>query len=436
MNGSLRAAEEALAPFRPDTDGPWDAPAASHLLRRSCFGGTRRQRDEVLAWGPAAAVSELVACPPIEGTYAQVLEALAPLCSVGSLEVYRSVWLTRMLRDPRPMREQLALFWHGHFATSITKVRGPQLMAAQVDLLRTLGSGPFGNLLAAIARDPAMIRWLDGNGNRARHPNENFARELLELFCLGVGHYTERDVLEAARAFSGWHEQDGRHRFNAHEHDGGDKQVLGRAGPLDGDDVLEACLAQPACAEHVGGRLFRHFVHPEPSPELVSVIGARYRASGYDTLALLRELFASREFFHPRSRRALVLSPVAFAVGAARTLGLRPDTNDLATRLGDLGQALYAPPSVKGWDGGLAWLNTATLIGRMNLASRLATALAAAPTVDPSWLRDGRPDISVLTDLLLDDEIPGGVRERIEAAAMPLPQLVHVLLSLPEAQLA
>ncbi len=436
MSASWRTAEEALAPFRPDIDGPWDAGSASHLLRRTCFGGTRQERDQVLRWGPGAAVNELVACPPIEGAYASVLEALSPLLSAGSLELYRSVWLTRMLRDPRPMREQLALFWHGHFATSVAKVRGPHLMAAQVDLLRTLGPGRFGVLLGAVARDPAMIRWLDGNGNRARHPNENFARELLELFCLGVGHYEECDVRDAARAFSGWHEQDGRFRFNAREHDGSDKLVLGRSGPLDGDDVLAACLERPACAEHVGGRLFRHFVHAAPSPELVTLIGEHYLASGYDTLALLRELFASRAFFDAQARRSLVSSPVALAIGAARTLGLRPDTSELGTRLADLGQALYEPPSVKGWDGGLAWLNAATLIGRMNLAARFATSFAALRKPDPAPLRDGVADLGALIDLLFDGELPGGLRDRLASGDMPLTQAIHILLSLPEAQLS
>jgi len=436
MTAASRAAEEALEPFRPDVDGPWDARAAAHLLRRASFGGTREERAQVLAWGPPRAVEELVACPAIEGEYARTLAALAPLVSVNSLPVFRSIWLTRMLRDPRPLREQLALFWHGHFATSIAKARGPDLMAAQVDTLRELGPGPFGALLAAVARDPAMIRWLDGNGNRARHPNENFARELLELFTLGVGHYAERDVREAARAFSGWHEQDGHFRFDAGEHDGGDKQVLGRTGALDGDDVLAACLEQPACGEHVGGRLFRAFVHDAPAPALLAVIGARYRESGYDTLALLRLLLGSRECFGARARRRLVRSPVALAVGVARTLGLRPDTTELGGRLADLGQGLYEPPSVKGWDGGHAWLNAATLVGRMNLASRLATAAPALPAVDPALVRDGRPDVDALLDLLVDGEVPEEVRKRLAESALPLPQLVHVVLSLPEAQLS
>jgi uncharacterized protein (DUF1800 family) len=436
MSAAWRAAEEALGPFRPGVDGPWDDAAAAHLLRRACFGGTRSERGRVRELGPAGAVQDLVACPPIDADYERTLEALAPLLPVNSVEVFRSVWLTRMLRDPRPFREQLALFWHGHFATSLAKVHGPHLMAAQVDLFRALGPGPFGALLAAVARDPAMIRWLDGNTNRARHSNENFARELLELFCLGVGHYTERDVLEAARAFSGWHEQDGRFRFDAHEHDGGDKRVLGAAGALDGDDVLAACLARPACAEHVGGRLFRHFVHGEPSAELVAIVGARYREGGYDTLALLRELLASREFFGARARRALVASPVALAVGAARTLGLRPDCHALGARLADLGQALYAPPSVKGWDGGRAWLNAATLIGRMNLAAQLGAALARPSQPAEELLHDGTPDAGALLDLLLDGAVPDAVRARLASAGLPLPRLVHVVLSLPEAQLA
>ncbi|MHC4846395.1 MAG: DUF1800 family protein, partial [Planctomycetota bacterium] len=229
--GSVAAADAALAAY----DGPFGDAEAAHLLRRTSFGGTPEERREIVELGPARAAIDRTSAPADESGYARVLEALAPLASTDTLAISQSIWLTRMLRDPRPFRELLTLFWHGHFATSVTKVGRTRLLVKQVATLRELGQGPFGELLSAIARDPAMIVWLDGNANRRHHPNENFARELMELFALGVGHYTEDDVLEAARAFTGWHEHNGRYRFNPHEHDEGGKTVLGRSGALGGD---------------------------------------------------------------------------------------------------------------------------------------------------------------------------------------------------------
>ncbi|MGQ0554082.1 MAG: DUF1800 domain-containing protein [Planctomycetota bacterium] len=432
-----RAAADALLPYRPEVDGPFGPREAGHLLRRAGFGGTLAERHEVQAWGPELAAERLTAPAPIEGEYAAVLQTLAPLGTVEDLVTCQSLWLTRMLRDPRPFRERLTLFWHGHFATSVTKVGRARLLTAQIAMLRDQGPGPLAALVASVSRDPAMIVWLDGNANRRHHPNENYARELLELFLLGEGHYSETDVLEAARAFTGWHERDGRFRFTAGEHDDGHKHVLDRSGPLDGDDVIAACLEQPAAARHVAGRLFRDFVHPQPSAALLEEVADRYRTSGYDTRALLRLLFASREFYAAQSYRSVVRSPVHLAVGAARALGLRVDARELVRRTAALGQSLLAPPSVKGWDGGLSWLNAATLIGRVNLAAELARAFGDEDL--PAALAEetqGRALDEVLVDALLDGDLPSRARTLLaERHADPL-ALVQALLALPETQLA
>jgi uncharacterized protein (DUF1800 family) len=430
---AFRTAEEALEPYTQD-DGPFGAAEAAHLLRRAGFGAPVAERARIAALGPQAAVAELVAPRAPAGDYAALLAALVPLQDTEELAVAQSLWLTRMLRDPAPFREALALFWHGHFATSAAKVGRVPLMVRQIGTLRELGPGPLPRLLAAVARDPAMIAWLDGNANRAHHPNENFARELFELFTLGRGAYDEHDVQEAARAFSGWHESDGAFRFVPGEHDDGAKCVLGRSGALDGDDVLAAALAQPACARHVAGRLFRHFVRPDPEPELIEVLAARYRESGFDTTALLAGLLGSRACFEPQARRALVAGPVAFAVGAARTLGLRPDAHELAGKLASLGQSLYAPPSVKGWDGGRAWINAATVVGRMNLAA-LYGELAAAHAAEVEAAVGGR-DADALLDALLDGQVSDEARAELRGAGPDLAALVQLVLSLPEAQLA
>ncbi len=429
-----RSAEEALLPWRPDEDGPFGAAEAAHLLRRTAHGATASERARIAGLGPLAAAADLTADDPPSGEYAALLAALQPLASAEDLPTCQALWLARLLHAPRPFADTLALFWHGHFATSVAKVARAGLLVRQVDLLRRLGPGPLEPLLQAVSRDPAMIIWLDGNGNRRQHPNENYARELLELFTLGRGNYGERDVLEAARAFSGWHERDGQFRFVPGEHDDGEKQVLGAQGTLDGDDVVRACLAHPACARHVAGRLFAHFVRPDPEPELLEVLAARYRASGHDTRALLRLLLASRAFFEPRARRALIASPVAFAIGAARTLGLRPDLAALADRLAGLGQSLYAPPSVKGWDGGAAWINAATLVGRVNLGAWLGQLAAEQPgDVEAAA---GALDADTLAAAVLDGPPPPSARAALEEVRDDLAARVQILLSLPEAQLA
>jgi len=431
---AFRSAEELLEPYRADVDGPFGTREAAHLLRRAAFGGTLAERTRLAALGPEHAVLDLTEPREPEGEYAALLAALAPLASVDDLATCQSLWLARMLHDPRPFGEALALFWHGHFATSVVKVQRERLLVRQVDTLRRLGAGPLLPLVLAVARDPAMIVWLDGNANRRHHPNENFARELMELFTLGRGHYGERDVLEAARAFTGWQERDGAFRDVPGEHDEGEKEVLGERGAFDGEDVVRLCLAQPACAVHVAGRLFRHFVRPDPEPELLEVLAVRYRDSGLDTLALLRTLLASRACFEPRARRALIATPAAHALGAARVLGLRPDCKLLADRVAGLGQSLYAPPSVKGWDGGRAWINPATLIGRINLAAHYG-GLAAQHADDVEAAAGGR-DAPALVEAVLDGELPEAARGRLDELAGDLAGQVQLLLSLPEAQLA
>jgi uncharacterized protein (DUF1800 family) len=197
---------------------------------------------------------------------------------------------------------------------------------------------------------------------------------------------------------------------------------------------VRACLAQPACALHVAGRLFRHFVRPDPEPELLEVLALRYRESGLATLDLLQRLFASRAFYEPRARRSLITAPAAHAIGMARALGLRPDCKLLADRVAGLGQSLYAPPSVKGWDGGRAWINPATLIGRVNLAAHYGTL--AAQHEDELAAAIGGRGPQALLDAVLDDDAPAAVRARLDELSGDLAGQVQTLLSQPEAQLA
>ena len=237
--GADLTARERLEPFRPGKDGPWDYSAAAHLARRLTFGSPRKLVREILEGGPRAAPAALLA----DRDETPEMKAVADSQRrIGSTEAIQTWWAHRMLRGNSPARDKLALFWHDHFATSDTKVRDARLMMDQVQLFIRRGPGSFHALLKAMAKDPAMLIWLDGNSNRRGEPNENFARELMELFSLGVGNYTEEDIKEAARAFTGWHVKNRKFWFNQRAHDTGSKTIFGMTGNLDGNDASTPVL--------------------------------------------------------------------------------------------------------------------------------------------------------------------------------------------------
>lgn len=294
----------------------------------------------------------------------------------------RAWWLEEMRVTATPLTEKMTLFWHNHFVSSDQKVRSPQLMYRQNLLLRRHALGNFAALLHEIARDPAMVIYLDNASNRKAQPNENFAREVMELFTLGEGHYTEHDVKEAARAFTGWSvdPDTGEFLFRAPQHDGGPKTVLGRSGNLNGDDVLRVLLAHPRTAEHVVEKLWREFVSPAPDPAEVKRVAHRFRDSGYDIRVALRALLASDAFYAAQNRAALVKSPVELVVGTLRQFQFSTgEMLPFALTVAQLGQNLFAPPNVKGWPGGEAWINSTTLLARKQLLERLFRAEDARP---------------------------------------------------------
>jgi uncharacterized protein (DUF1800 family) len=286
----------------------------------------------------------------------------------------RSWWFTEMLTTASPLNERMTLFWHNHFVSSVRKVRSPQLMYRQNVLLRRHAFGNFGEMLRAVARDPAMVVYLDSASNRKGQPNENFAREVMELFTLGEGNYTERDIKEAARAFTGWsiNIDTGDFMFRRLLHDDGTKTVLGRTGNLDGDAVLELLLAQPQTAELIVTKLWREFVSLQPDPAEVRRIARLFRESGYDIKTALRELLVSDAFYARQHRAALIKSPVDIVVGTLRQFQFTTgDVMPFVVTTSQLGQALFAPPNVKGWAGGEAWINSTTLLARKTFLERL-----------------------------------------------------------------
>ncbi|MCC6360935.1 MAG: DUF1800 domain-containing protein [Phycisphaerales bacterium] len=421
---------------------PWNRTNAAHLLRRAGFSPAEEEIRAAVDAGLEATVERLVRGTEESPRHAELDETGRVLATRDNIDALRGWWLLRLCHTRRPLRARMALFWHNHFATSNAKVRSAAMMLQQLRSFESLGLGGFERLLQAISRDPAMIIWLDGNQNVKGRPNENYARELFELFSLGVGNYSEADIKEAARAFTGWHTRGGSFHFSAREHDGGRKTVLGEAGAWTGDDVVSIALRRPACSRFLATKLLREFVCPNPPPELIDTLAATLVETGYDIAATLTRLFTSGDFFDPMWRRARIKSPVEFAVGVVRTLGIAPAAAALADGVSQMGQRLFEPPSVKGWEGHRAWLNSATMLVRLN-AVTLATesTLFDAAAFRRQYDLDSRNRlIEFCEQLVLDGEVPHAVRigyppegDDLDAT---LRGVLRALLSSPEYQMA
>jgi uncharacterized protein (DUF1800 family) len=289
----------------------------------------------------------------------------------------RAWWLREMLVTPSPVTERMTLFWHNHFTSGQDKVRDPQLMAAQNALLRRNALGHFNELLHAVAKDPAMLLYLDGASNRKGKPNENFAREVMELFTLGEGQYTQRDVAEGARAYTGWgvDPDTWRYVWRPGQHDDGEKTVLGKSGTFDGDAVLDILLDQPQTAHFIATKLWREFVSDTPDEDELQAVAQQFRANGYDIKAGMRALLVTPAFWDERNRGVLVSSPVEFVVGTVRRFDVAyGDTMPFARTAASLGERLFYPPNVKGWPGGTTWVNSSTLLARKQFVEQLFRA--------------------------------------------------------------
>jgi uncharacterized protein (DUF1800 family) len=390
---------------------------ARHLLNRTGFGATDAEVRAFCALPRVGGVARRLALARREAKTAPpefVATPIVPFRTVREMDTQarkdfrrtlveqglelRAWWIGEMLATPSPLTERMTLFWHNHFATSQQKVRYSQLMYRQNALLRRESLGNFATLLHEMAKDPAMLIWLDNAGNRRQAPNENFAREVMELFTLGEGHYGESDVKEAARAFTGWSldRDTGAYVNRRMWHDGGMKTVLGASGEMDGDAVLDLLLAQPHTARFVVAKLWREFVSPTPQEKEVAALAQRFREARYEVKPLMRALLLSDAFWDPRNRGALVKSPADVVVGTLHTFGMRPqDLRPAAIAMALLGQNLFSPPNVKGWPGGDAWIDSATLLGRHQFMERLlrggegSAMRAAAMTQTPAAEADG-----------------------------------------------
>jgi uncharacterized protein (DUF1800 family) len=394
----------------------WNTERAAHLLERAGFGGTPADIAQFAAMTPEAAVRQLVYHKDIandlpafdhSGVHDAGLEPfpasrpaatdlaketgesmgikvkptgnrrLQPVANkffywlrASRLETNRVAywWANRMLATHRPLEEKMALFWHGHFATSEEKVRDYRKMLKQNELFRAQGTGNFRELLIGVAQDPAMLAFLDAGVNVKGAPNENFAREIMEMFSMGVGNYSETDIREAARAFTGWNFVDLDFVVTPEKHDVTTKTFFGKQGSFDGVDVIDVILSQPVTSEYVAGKIYRYFVRQELSSELRADLGARLRESNYDIAPLLETIFLSKDFYSPASMATHIKSPVELVISTYKKMGLTevpgvPDFNDLTEALG---QKLLYPPTVAGWANGKSWITPGLLLARGN----------------------------------------------------------------------
>ncbi|MEM9622880.1 MAG: DUF1800 domain-containing protein [Pseudomonadota bacterium] len=402
--------------LRPLQARDWSPEHSAHLLSRAGFGGTREQVQGLAALSPRNAVALVVygakqrrelpdfvhsgifspgldPFPPSRPATTALARAqghalgvqvkpggnrpLQPVVNqffywlrASRLETDRVAywWANRMLTNEHPLQEKMALFWHGHFATNEDKVRDYRKMLQQLMLFQRLGLGNFRELLLNVARDPAMLVFLDAGVNTKDSPNENFAREIMELFTMGVGHYAEVDVQEAARAFTGWNVRGLNYHLDQTQHDSGEKTFLGQRGNFTGEQIIDLILAQPATAEFIAGNIYRYFVHAEIADAQVQQLGQVLRDLDYDLGAFMRTLLLSEHFYQKANRGSRIKSPVELLVSTYRRLGLVevPGVPDFNTVSAALGQHLLHPPTVAGWSHGTSWITPSLMFARSN----------------------------------------------------------------------
>jgi hypothetical protein len=456
----LRAADP-WAPYVPDEKAPWNLRRVVHLHRRAGFAATWTEIQRDLKDGPKASLDRLLAGQAYRGSvpadFARAADVLGGAAGdSGEPMRLRAWWVYRMLFSPDPLGERLTLMWHNHFATSNLKVDDLAAMPRQNELFRKHARAPFGELLGAVLRDPAMLVWLDAPANRKSHPNENLARELMELFTLGIGHYTETDVKEAARALTGWSLKDDAFAEIESVHDSGEKTILGKKGHWKTTDVARILLEHPATAHRIAYRICQLLLGEEALPSAdLDALAAGLRERNHDVGWAVETVLRSRLFFADDHIGNLVLAPVEYVVGAARALELfEPPANTLilAEWITRLGQELFYPPNVGGWPGGRAWLTSRSLIARVNFAANIVAGQQGgrAEPLDALGLprrhgqgRDRESVIRFYSRLLLGREPAPAWRDRLMATLDSTEQeeaeiarrIISRILAMPEAQL-
>lgn len=443
----------------------------SHLLRRAGFGLTREEHDRYQSMGLEATIDELINFTGVDDSAADRLANLVPIDPRNRASP-TAWWLTRIANTRRPLQEKMTLFWSGLLTSQISVVRDPVAMVAQNELFRAHALDSFGTMLRAVTMDSAMMVYLDMDGSQRSAANENYARELMELFALGVGNYSEEDVREGARAFTGWRVPRNRLEQNAfalqepiflpNQFDNGVKTFLGRRGNFRPDDIIEIVLEQPAAAAYITSRLFSFFIYPDPDEDDLAPFAAVYNETGGSIRAVVEAMLRSDVFYSAKAYRAMVKSPLEYAIAAIKALGAQENVVALLAQrggargggvLGNMGQAPFEPPNVAGWPGGESWLNSATIFARLNLLNALTGGGAQGrnrrdqQAQQLAGMRLGSPAeaIAYYLPFLLDDNLPADGRQVLidygggaESQLLPeqLRGLVYLILGSPQFHLA
>jgi uncharacterized protein (DUF1800 family) len=463
--------KDQFEPFAPLDDAPWDVPRAGHLLRRLTFGSTRPRLDALLKLEPGAAVDSLLDYDPDKDPYEGMLEQMEGLFNLRDVSQVQQWLLYRMVYSPQPAQEKIVLFWHNHFATSGAKVENGALMHKQIEMFRSKGLDSFRDLLIAVACDPAMLIWLDGKDNRRGKPNENFAREVMELFALGVGNYTEKDVKELARAFTGWRLDNNNNNYDAvfhpEQHDLEEMSIFGETGKYDTEGALDLILKQPAAPKYLAKKMLRGFVHPHPTDDQIEHYAKRFLANDWNIKTVLREMVTSRMFFSEWAYRSKIKSPAELVIGSAIEMGGKPNMAFLRESMAKMGQNILFPPNVKGWDGEESWINSNTVLVRFNFGMAIATQRNPGGS-DPMArqndletplksmnVKSADQVIDAYARVFLDGKLPPGARDKLidymnrdrndqskpfvlnkESVNSKVRDMLHVLMTTPEYQLS
>lgn len=429
--------------YEPSDSAPWDLQRVVHLHRRAGFGADWEALQRDLGEGPDAAIDRLLN-PQQDQAFERLAATIGDAATAsGNPNRLKAWWVFRMLKSPDPLGERLTLLWHNHFATSNRKVDNLVWIREQNDLLRRHARAPFGDLLRAVVKHPAMLTWLDADSNRKGRPNENLARELMELFTLGVGAYSETDVREAARALTGWTVTRQAFDFREQRHDEGEIAVFGQTSPLDGDGLLDLLLNRPETSRRVAQRLCGLLMGEGTVDDAaVDSLAEGMRQNDLDVAYGVETILRSEVFFRVGNLRTRVTSPTQFAIGALRSLALAdspPSTLLVAEWITRMGQDLFYPPNVGGWTGGRAWLSTRTLIARANFANAIAEGSL--------WRSPDEVDLSVglppgdgpfserLAQLFWGDPAPASILVQEKDREPSLSAAIAQLLSLPDSTL-
>ena len=411
----------------------------AHLLRRSGFGATKAELDHFAAMGQTAATEAIL---NYSKTSNAALESQLPTIDHGgtpqpTAAAIQAWWLQRMVQSARPLEEKMTLFWHGLLTSGLDKA-GPAQLFTQNQLFRGMALGNFDDLLKAVSKDPAMMVYLDTETNRKGKPNENYARELMELFTTGIGHYTEDDVRESARSFTGWTLQGGKQLRYASAsqlvprlHDAGVKTFMGKTGTFTGDDIVEMLVPLRATAVRLSTRLFSFFAYPNPDQEIVNHLADTFQKAHYNVGAVVRQIFTMDAFYSDQAYRALVKSPAELVAQTLKATGANArGYTAAAAAMAPMGQVLFYPPNVAGWPGGSSWINSSTLLNRINFANAAAQRSQASMTAQT---------LAQLSDTLVDANVSPTTRDGLEAfaAAHSADQagLLFMVLATPEFQL-